>query len=148
MPKSFPIQLWKNDSTPRNVTVGGIFSRRPTERPFSQPSISAKSPFPPLRRRLNAWAGLLMDSAPLSSFCFAGIIPRTCRLVNHLPAQSGEKVWKTNRPGRESAGRPPPGNVRFFQCLRFALGICIMGDAAAWAGAVRHKIDHRGGITI
>ena len=60
-------KLWKNDSTPRNVTVGEIFSRRPTECRCSRPPISAKHPFPPLPRQLNTSAGILMRFAPLSS---------------------------------------------------------------------------------
>ena len=60
-------KLWKNDSTPRNVTVDGILSRRPTKVPFSRSFISAKSPFPPLLWLLNASVGLLMNFAPLSS---------------------------------------------------------------------------------
>ena len=80
----------KNDSTPRNVTVDGILSRRPTEQPCSRPSISAMSPFLPRLRRLNASAGLLMNFAPLSSLLCRhhNTCLQTCQLH---PSQSAGK---------------------------------------------------------
>ena len=139
----------KIDSAPRNVTVGGMFSRRPTERPSKWPSISAKPPFPPRRRRLSASAGptdglrasIIFDRRELitvGAVCQPFRRPKVpSPLSGHLRAPAARPVsifgdsFPAGRGRRGDRCRPKP--------LFFSAAV---GSIRVWEGACLHSASY------